>query len=516
MSSSPDDRSSRSAGLADLRERARQWLRRLSPEAVAGVDLTPRVERTESFGIARAASLSTVVVVNALAAHAEAAEDAYRAALDAERGSRDPSTLFRLHCAAAELRAGRGDLPGARAALRSADEVAARVDASAVPTAYLLLARGAVLELEGSLDDAYVAYRGAEREAEAAGARYARTKATILAARLSPTPEQEVPALRDAVRTLAQEGYRDLLVARPAVFEWLREQGAAVDPSLRLSSTLGLLTANSAMPAHEAPARGPAPLEILLLGPFAMRHDGATVGQNVWRTAKAKEMLAILATAEGRPVPRDELMVALWPDSEPAAAVSKFHFTLHSLRRELASAGLGDHVKVTKVPAGYALELPKGSTLDTDAFEQGARRAREAKAAGDAKAHLQLLREAVSLHRGTLLADLTGAWIDELRERVEAAFLSVARELAWAELETGEPQATIDLCHRILEKDPYDEGGHRLLLRAYHRAGATDLAIRHYQSLERRLRRDLDTEPEPATRELFLALRDVRTANAPA
>ena len=52
-------------------------------------------------------------------------------------------------------------------------------------------------------------------------------------------------------------------------------------------------------------------------------------------------------------------------------------------------------------------------------------------------------------------------------------------------------------------------------MRAYHDAGETDLAIRHYQAFATLLRRDLKSEPQPETKEVYLRLRDAPRRHGP-
>jgi DNA-binding SARP family transcriptional activator len=140
-------------------------------------------------------------------------------------------------------------------------------------------------------------------------------------------------------------------------------------------------------------------------------------------------------------------------------------------------------------------------------FQRSLRRAQDARRAGRTDEAIQLLRAAVAIHRGEFLSDIDSPWIEQRREEITRRFVGACRELAELELVAGNPQDAIRPCERLLEREPYDEEAHRLLIRAYHEAGDTALAVRHYQALVTLLRRDLEEEPQPATKELYLRLR---------
>jgi len=97
--------------------------------------------------------------------------------------------------------------------------------------------------------------------------------------------------------------------------------------------------------------------------------------------------------------------------------------------------------------------------------------------------------------------------VAERREDVLRQFLSALRQLAELELEREEGAAAIAPCRMYLEREPYDEHVHRLLMRAYHASGDGALVERHYRSLITLLRRELETAPEAETTKLFETLR---------
>src|SRR5207245_11091351 len=83
-------------------------------------------------------------------------------------------------------------------------------------------------------------------------------------------------------------------------------------------------------------------IQAFVLGPFELRAGGTRISDRGWRTSKAKELFALLLLDRQRAVSRDELVAQLWPETDPASALSNFHFTLHALRKALASAGASE------------------------------------------------------------------------------------------------------------------------------------------------------------------------------
>uniref|UniRef100_UPI001C5FA0FF AfsR/SARP family transcriptional regulator n=1 Tax=Pseudonocardia nigra TaxID=1921578 RepID=UPI001C5FA0FF len=97
------------------------------------------------------------------------------------------------------------------------------------------------------------------------------------------------------------------------------------------------------------------PVRVDVLGPLRL-----TVGDAVVDVPgpKRRALLALLATAEGRTVPADHLMDALWPAELPDTARASLHSHVSRLRRHLGSAA----GRLEGRSGGYRLHLDDDGT----------------------------------------------------------------------------------------------------------------------------------------------------------
>lgn len=73
-------------------------------------------------------------------------------------------------------------------------------------------------------------------------------------------------------------------------------------------------------------------LSITLLGGFAVARDEAVVPPGSWRLRKGADLVKLLALAPGHRLHREQVMDALWPDKDPAAASNNLYQALHAAR----------------------------------------------------------------------------------------------------------------------------------------------------------------------------------------
>lgn len=119
----------------------------------------------------------------------------------------------------------------------------------------------------------------------------------------------------------------------------------------------------------------PAPLAFQILGPLQVTHAAAPVALG---GPRERVLLAALLVEHGQVVSGDRLAQALWSDHPPATARHQVAIGVSRLRKAFAAARAGRDVIATVAP-GY---LVARGWLDARCFEQRARQARDALAAG--------------------------------------------------------------------------------------------------------------------------------------
>jgi predicted ATPase len=155
---------------------------------------------------------------------------------------------------------------------------------------------------------------------------------------------------------------------------------------------------------------------ITLLGGFAATRGGEPVDPSVWRLRKGRELVKLLGLARGHRLHREQLMEALWPELDPAAAANNLHQVVHVARRALGADAIELRDELLTLRA----------SVDVDDFERAAEQARRAGSSG-------AFRAAMSLYRGELLPENRYEdWADRRREEL-------AQLRAELEIEIGAP-----------------------------------------------------------------------------
>jgi DNA-binding SARP family transcriptional activator len=245
-------------------------------------------------------------------------------------------------------------------------------------------------------------------------------------------------------------------------------------------------------------------LRVRLVGEFAVEPVEGLVRRGGARGAggrKARALLALLAVAEGRPVPVDRIVAVLWaghPPRRPEANVA----TLVSRLR----AAFGPEI-VVGGRGGYRL----GDDVRTD-LEHAAGLVREAEnrlARGEPSLALDAARRGLeTAGASAVLADQPDAdWAGPARARQNDVLRRGRAAAAEAALRTGEHRFALAVAETAAAADPLDEAAGRTVMRAAAAAGEPARALAAYERLGAALARNLGVDPAPATRALWRAIR---------
>ena len=218
--------------------------------------------------------------------------------------------------------------------------------------------------------------------------------------------------------------------------------------------------------------------QLRVLGGFELVIGGAPVDQFAVRP-RARKALHLLAMQVGRPIHRDVLTQAVWPDSHPDVARRGMHVAISSLRHLLEpDAPRGQSLLLPRLGDSYTLALPAGSHCDLLAFQAALASARTARLSGDLPAEHASLCLALSCYGGDLLPeDGSAEWVVAERERLRLAAADAGEQLARAEAASGDVGNALEQARRALSFDTYRDSTWRLLIQLHERAG--DLSAAH-------------------------------------
>ncbi len=204
-------------------------------------------------------------------------------------------------------------------------------------------------------------------------------------------------------------------------------------------------------------------------------------------------LVAYLVLHRDRPVRRDELVEALWPDGDAPGGSEALAPPLSRVRRALGVERLVGRGELQLV-------LPDDAWVDWEVAHDAMRRASAALGASDWRAAWGPAQAALAIADRGLLPGLEAPWIDERRAeladlRVVAleAVATIGARLRGTELAPAERAA-----RAAVEASPFRESARAALMEVLAAGGNIAEALRAYEELRVLLRDELGTTPGPA------------------
>ena len=231
-------------------------------------------------------------------------------------------------------------------------------------------------------------------------------------------------------------------------------------------------------------------LSILLLGPPQLLRDGAPVALP---RRRARALVYYLA-AQAAPVRREQLLTLLWQDNERSASQQQLRSTLHSVRRALGPALVGDD--------------PLFIAPDVDVDQRALAALVAAPQVGEAELAAALARYRDDFLAGFELpdAELFAEWLAAERERTRLLATRGLARLARLREQRADYAGALDALRRALGFDPLQEDVQRDAIRLHYLAGDRVGAIRRYAQLRELLDAELGVPPMRETQALYDAV----------
>lgn len=251
----------------------------------------------------------------------------------------------------------------------------------------------------------------------------------------------------------------------------------------------------------------PLPLRANCLGSFEVRIGWNKVDS--WHSLKAKSLLKYLVARGGRPVPKDVLMEALWPECDSQAANNNLKAAVHALRQTLNPNGKETNGKegffyVLFLEGNYMINPQAELLVDVDEFERHWMASRRLDKEGKVDEAIRECELAEMFYRGDFLEDdLYEEWTLLRREALKDMYLAILSKLGERSMQEEDYEGCIVYCQKTLAKDPCREDAYRGLMRCHSRLGHRSRALNWYKLCVRTLRAELETFPDRQTTALY-------------
>ena len=213
---------------------------------------------------------------------------------------------------------------------------------------------------------------------------------------------------------------------------------------------------------------------------------------NALRGRQVPLLLTYLVLSRHRPIGREELIGALWPDQAPRSQDAALRTLLSRLRSALGGSVLTGRDELL-------LELPEPVWVDVEAAADHVERALEALRRRDPRQAWALAQVPLNIAGRGLLPGAQATWLETRRRELDDLRLRALEIIGRAGMELGSAQlgSVQRAARNLIEAEPYRESGYVLLMEALEAQGNVAEALRVFESLRALLREELGIAPSP-------------------
>jgi len=221
-------------------------------------------------------------------------------------------------------------------------------------------------------------------------------------------------------------------------------------------------------------------------------------------TRKSEVLLAYLALAPGIRHPRERLINLLWSDRGEDQARNSLRHSLSSIKKAL-EVEIPDLLQIDRTTVKVAADQIQ---VDAHQFEQLVD-----------ESTLENLSRTAELYQGEFLEGISirdtacQEWLTNERDRLRRLVVEALFSLSQLQIAESQYKPAIESAERLVEYDPLQESGWRILMTAYHQKGDRSHALMAYKRCCEILDKELGVEPEAETNELQKQLKQGKSVS---
>ncbi len=312
----------------------------------------------------------------------------------------------------------------------------------------------------------------------------------LILARLKKTDEAK-RMYEATLEDCAALGYDHFLVNY--VRRHIKESGPILEKISTPQTDILLLRAKEALPSMKAlvEKEEPEPEERFTLNVYGLDHGNVRINNDVlsprsWGSVGARALFYFIL--DRGQTTKDEIALQFWPDFSQAKINSNFHATLWRVRNALGSK----HI-IAFENEYYKFSSDVQIYYDVSEFENLFSLLEQTDSMVEIRS---ALRRMVEIYQTDFIDDIYMDWADQRREKLRRQYIHVLTLLADEEYAKSNFSTTLEYLEKIAVMEPFQDDIHLKIIDCFVRRGEPFLARKHYESYNRRLKKEMGLVPD--------------------
>ena len=237
-------------------------------------------------------------------------------------------------------------------------------------------------------------------------------------------------------------------------------------------------------------------LNVFGLDQGRIRLNGRNLPHRAWSSVGARALFYFIL--DRKRASKDEIALAFWPDFSQAKINSNFHATLWRVRKALGSKNI-----IIFQEGAYQFSPDAQIYFDVGEVEELLEGIDEMDSLVERRT---AMRRIVELYKTDYLEDIDMPWADDRRFELQSRFRQILGEMGEDYFEKRNLQAALEVFHRAIEYDPYQDEYHLRIIQCMTSLGDKSSAREHFKQYSEILREEMAMDPDPSLQEFIESL----------
>ncbi len=305
--------------------------------------------------------------------------------------------------------------------------------------------------------------------------------------------EEALSVLKSAVVISRSKGYDYLLLRELQQEKWLLR--IITRENIEKSYVMSLIK-KARLEVHWVDA--------FLFGTPRVIIDDHEVPDTSWKTVKSKKLFFYLLLHKADKVNQDTLIDALWQNASYKSGSDSLRKALQHVRTIFKSNIITKGDILVRSKGLYQISPQIAIRLDIEEFQERIKKIRKLQEQN--KEYESDLKKAISLYKNGFALGWYDSWVEEMRRYYQNLYEDCLVMMADLRFDKKEYKEAITWHKRLVSLNFYNEEYHRRLMRVYSKKGMHKEIVEDFEHLRKVLKKELGTEPQRETVELYKSL----------